>query len=502
MTDDLRTSLVQAATSGDDVTVMRLVALLWSGCPVDALEKAARSNATIERLASAKHPRTPEAARPMLMREGSEADRLFWLGVVVHALSDFENGAERGWKSLHRAAKALAALAVDGELVDTATNAIGGDLIEAASPDTPPARLAELGLHPLPLVTALLVPRRDLPETAELAMSLAQSHPVIAEKVALRTKSPLVLAKLAERNTREDWRIRGAIAGNVHTPVEILDTLANDRTFQSLHLLAANPALTPALQLTIAARAERHSAEVLAANPSVTAEAIAALLGIAKPPHRQIAESPQLTPEIAEKLLAHLADPRISGGRYDWTARGLAENPRCPEHILRELHERYPARRRFVAANPSCPDDLRLAYEAVAETDTAIRGGLAKNPRTSPALLARWTSDVDEHGAKSDFDTRIALAANPAVSGTLLAKLAMSPDYTEASRAAMNPSCPPEVLARIAERDTASMRAVLSSNPACATSILEQALHGLIEDDLDEDGLVRKASHALWARRR
>jgi hypothetical protein len=48
MTDDLRASLAQAATS-DDVTVMRLVALLWSRCPVDALEKAARSEASIAR---------------------------------------------------------------------------------------------------------------------------------------------------------------------------------------------------------------------------------------------------------------------------------------------------------------------------------------------------------------------------------------------------------------------------------------------------------------------
>src|SRR5687768_3279741 len=101
------------------------------------------------------------------MREGPEADRLFWIGAVVHVVSGFENGAERGWKHVQRAAKALAALAKDGELVDTATNAIGRDLVDAASPDTPRARLAELGLHPLPLVTALLVPRRDLPETAE-----------------------------------------------------------------------------------------------------------------------------------------------------------------------------------------------------------------------------------------------------------------------------------------------------------------------------------------------
>lgn len=66
----------------------------------------------------------------------------------------------------------------------------------------------------------------------------------------------------------------------------------------------------------------------------------------------------------------------------------------------------------------------------------------------------------------------------------------------------MNPSCPAEVLARIAEKDTASMRAALASNPTCTISILEQALHGLIEDDLEEDDLIRKASYALWARNR
>ena len=108
VTDDLRTSLASAAAN-DDATAMRLVALLWSGCPIDALERAARSEVTIERLASARHPRTPDASLPMLSREGPEADRLFWLGVVVHVTSGFENGDERGKHLLACAKRVLQA---------------------------------------------------------------------------------------------------------------------------------------------------------------------------------------------------------------------------------------------------------------------------------------------------------------------------------------------------------------------------------------------------------
>lgn len=307
--DELRAALTKAAAS-DTATAMRLVSLLWSGCPVDALETAARSEETIERLASARHPRTPAASVPILMREGPEADRLFWLGVAVHVTSGFENGGERGWTHLHATARALAALASTGELVDTPTNAIGPGLVEASSPATPPERLVELGLHHSPLVTALLVPRRDLPETADLAMSLSGSHPVIAEKVAVRTKSPLVLTKLAERTEREDWRVRKAVAGNVHTPVDILTALAARPDFNAFYDLAANPSLPSALALVIASRDEWYPCEELATNPSVTPEALAALFEAPKPPLRQLAGSPRLTPEMAQKLLAYVDDPR------------------------------------------------------------------------------------------------------------------------------------------------------------------------------------------------
>lgn len=104
--------------------------------------------------------------------------------------------------------------------------------------------------------------------------------------------------------------------------------------------------------------------------------------------------------------------------------------------------------------------------------------------------------------AGRDFHARVGLAENPAAPPALLAKLAMDQEYIEASTAAKNPACPEEVLAQIARADTPSMRAVLFENPACSTAILEEALHGLIEDALNEDVFIRKASYVLWMRSR
>lgn len=320
-----------------------LRALLWVDCPDDALARARQSPHFLDRAAAARHTSTPAAALEVLAGDGhwlvsvfartglgaplpttgEPPEALFWLAVAsaqreapYEALTDFSRG--------------LLALAEAGALLDTKLYPLGPDL-QGAATGTDAARLTALTQHPVGMVTALLAQRSDLPEPAQLALTLAlQPYPGSFElhTLAARASSALALATLARSGSRS---VHEAVAQNLATPASVLLELGRERWFGVDQALCHHPNSPPALLVELARRGNSLIRELLGQNNACPAEVLLLLAADEREGNRaQVARHPNSPRE---------ALARLARDESEWVRAQVAANPSCPIDLLVELRE-------------------------------------------------------------------------------------------------------------------------------------------------------------------
>ena len=135
-----------------------------------------------------------------------------------------------------------------------------------------------------------------------------------------------------------------------------------------------------------------------------------------------------------------------------------------------------------VASSPSSSTELLEKLLSLHDSDQ-IATYLARNPNCPPRRLPQW-------GMSTSWETRAAVARNPATSTATLEWLLDGPDVISGDEdgwedgmhgcdVASNPTCPSELLRRIVvnEYDIDAIR-VAARHPNCSTSLLES----LVED--------------------
>ena len=134
---------------------------------------------------------------------------------------------------------------------------------------------------------------------------------MVAMNLSLRTsvydrnkgKSPIMTELLIELSQAEDMGSRWAVAKNPHTPVEILEKLANDEVNLVRALVATNPN-TPSQIVEKLFNDEKIVRDGVSGNPNAPAHILAELAKDSdKLVRLRVAENPSTPTEVLEKLL-------------------------------------------------------------------------------------------------------------------------------------------------------------------------------------------------------
>jgi hypothetical protein len=318
---------------------------------------------------------------------------------------------------------------------------------EAASPKTPPARLAALAAR-----------------GGELARLVA--------------KNPAAPAALSEElAASEDPGLRQAVAENPAAPPELLARLSGDRYPAIARAVAKNPNAPPKTLLDLA---RRYPGEVLA-NPALP------LLFLERPGFQRDFPAEPLAAVLASRaapeflLLAAAARPEVP-------LRSLAaRHPSTPAAALARLAVDDDAQvRASVALRPNTPRELRplisllarvaqrppapLTDEEIARLLECGEGGrmlLARHPQAPTPLLLELVAR-ESRPAPDPLLTRASLP------GEVLAAMARSPDLGLRCRAAAHHETPPEALIALAGEDLLTLRFTLLANPATPPEALSR----------------------------
>jgi hypothetical protein len=240
----------------------------------------------------------------------------------------------------------------------------------------------------------------------------------------------LSVAELQKLVAHPSWRVRLQLAGDGHTPVEVLDALAHDTHSRVLLRLLHNPHLNPERLGTIAQHTNRLVRGV-------------ALRHLHLSPHVMIwfCQDPQFRGEASERLLLNAHSVAVAraivASEDDSLKQRLAAVPSCPVEVQKVLADQSRRVRRILAARKDLSIDLRESLGS--SSDRPTREIIASRPDLSSELGKRLLKDSSlavrcaaaktyGHRLRITTETPIAVvravASNPSTSPRKLAVMA------------------------------------------------------------------------------
>lgn len=301
-----------------------------------------------------------------------------------------------------------------------------------------------------------------------------------------------------------DPAIRRIVAEQSEAPKDLLRTLADDPD--------------PSIRLSVA-RSQDAPVDLLhlLIGDSDSYVALAAALN----PMAPIRPSQNRLRQVAEDCRRRVAEGTDDDDAWE-ALREIAENPRCPEDLLRILvADDVVYMKGPIGRNPSTPVDLLaeivlgsdsetveefIRYEhmppevlrAVADrgdrwwatqsqntpvdvlralshdSDSLIRTGVGKNPSTPVDALENLLGDPE-------MEVRYGVAVNPAVPPSLLERLAGDADPWVRKGVASNPDTAPQVLRRLAGDPDEGVREAVAANVNVPPDLLSQLAQLLVQ---------------------
>ncbi|NJL63319.1 MAG: HEAT repeat domain-containing protein [Methylacidiphilales bacterium] len=285
-----------------------------------------------------------------------------------------------------------------------------------------------------------VIPDSFLPSLHRNSLAqIARHYDTPAQTIAAIWQNPKTLIK----------KILIAIAGNINTPVHILEKLAGDRDGWVRRTVFQNPSTPNAIFQIF------HEYEVAIANPHTSTAKLSematrdweqTLLGIAS--HGN----------TAPELLIQLATAK------SWEIRAaVALNPNVPMQVLEELVlDKRLGVRRQIARNPKTPASLLVRLLQDKKTD--LRREIAKHPHITSAILELLVRDAD-------YYVRVGVVENAKTPVEVLAYLANDKDAYVRKHVARNPRATEAILLQLASDSDSSVRQCVARNPNVPISV-------------------------------
>lgn len=297
---------------------------------------------------------------------------------------------------------------------------------------------------------------------------LTALHPKALALIARNIDTtPQTLAAILENPKMAVNKVRMGIAGNMNTPVHILEKLAGDKDGWVRRTVFQNPN-TPTWVFRLF-----HQYEAAIKNPLTSAATLQEIvkrewehtrLGVAR--HRH-------TPA---DILAELASDK------SWETRAaVAQNPSVPVEVLEQLaQDKRLGVRIAVARNPITPATLLVRLLQDKKLD--LHRDIAKHPNVTSAILELLVRDAD-------YYVRVAVIENPKTSVELLTHLANDKDDYVRKHVALNSRTPEAVLRQLAHDLEFRVRYAVAGNINTPNDALM-----LLQEDIAESVKARAAT--------
>ncbi|AFZ03248.1 hypothetical protein [Calothrix sp. PCC 6303] len=258
-----------------------------------------------------------------------------------------------------------------------------------------------------------------------------------------------ILQSLLENLKRVTKNTRLAAAGNINTPVSILEQLVGDNDRQVRLAAFLNPH-TPS---QIIQRWYSESAAVN--NPQTSGEKLCELLQSQWLPIRRGVALHQNTPVSILENLSKAKDSQVR--------MAVAENKKTPKYLLETLaYDRSIVVRYAIVENPNTPSSIIEKLSSSKNQNTRERAALSGN--ATPEMLQQLAQDFH-------YYVRRNVAANPKTPVAALARLMDDIDYVR-SHLARNPNLNDEILTRLATDKYTEVRVAVAQHPKTSVSLL------------------------------
>lgn len=272
---------------------------------------------------------------------------------------------------------------------------------------------------------------------------LTALHPNSLREIARNSEtSPQALYMLLSPKVATK-KVRVAIAGNLNTPVHILEKLVGDEDEGVRRTAFQNPSTPTAVYQLF------HKYQSAIANPQADA---ATLSQIAT---SQWAKTCQEVAFHCNTPISVLVD--FANHKY-WKIRAaVARNPNLPMNLLEQLvRDKRLGVRQAVVLNPNTSQTLLMRL--LKDKNWDLRCKIARHPNVTPAILA--TLARDNHAC-----VRIAVTENPQTPIEILTQLAVDSDYYVRKHVAQNTRTPEAVLMQLAKDSSYMVRQNVARNP-------------------------------------
>ena len=245
--------------------------------------------------------------------------------------------------------------------------------------------------------------------------------------------------------------------------------------------------------LSLGSAASGPDQDAATAVPAPTPELVRARLllrredpNLTEPELALIQETPRLYklaarhPLLPVPLLEWLDEQQPYGEARETLLRRLEQGALDEETLLRFAWKGDWETRAAVARNPALPERART--HLASDDDWWVRAAIAENPNAQPAELTALAAE------QGHVTIREHVAAHVHTPGEVLIRLARDGDAAVRAQVARNPSAPPEALAALATDERFGTREAAAAHPLSDPATLEQLTH----DDNERVRLVAK----------
>jgi predicted DNA-binding WGR domain protein len=389
----------------------------------------------------------------------------------------------------------------------------------------------------------------------------------ILRKMAVNENSKLRFLVAKNRKTPKDIlenlykddedTVREYVAANINTPIHVLEILAKDDKSDVLLAIAANPNTPKTILKNLLSLKDRNINGALVRNPNIESDLLESILQMeGDDVLRDILRHPNLSISLFETLssalegwgLYNLASSEdlsvekltilskhkhengpagiannlnltlslmsdLAANKNEEVRSELAQNPKLTPDLIKLLSaDKSKQVQSRVAENLSTPIEILVSLSKEKDKDGDIKGALASNPNTPPAILEELMNFAQ---------LRCAIAHNPSTPKNVLEELAIDDDPCVRSFIARNKNTPADTLRALMlepyvekDDDKDKILAAFSSPDALSELRAEylkklcaglkpsyERVYGLLLSDCPSTALTKCAKSALWLER-